>query len=184
MQERIKEIATRLREMRELSDVSAAEMARTLNVSTADYAAWEAGEKDIPASVLYEMAQRIKVDMGLLLTGEAPRMHVFTVTRKDKGVSVERRQAYTYQSLAANFIHKKAEPFLVTVKPKPAGAKVSPNAHPGQEFNYLLEGRMKITIHDNAITLEPGDAIFFDSNYPHAMESLDDQPARFLAIIL
>ena len=98
-------------------------------------------------------------------------------------MSVERREAYKYQNLAANFIHKKAEPFLVTVEPKPSEGNVSKNSHPGQEFNYILEGRMKYYIHENEIVLEEGDSIFFDSNYPHAMESLDGKPARFLAII-
>ncbi|MDD4735992.1 MAG: XRE family transcriptional regulator [Kiritimatiellae bacterium] len=184
MQEKIKKIASRIREMRELSDLRVEEVAARLGISTADYNHYESGEADIPASILLELASIFNVDMGLLLTGEEPRMHFYSVTRRDKGVCVERRKAYRYQNLASNFIHAKAEPFLVTVDPKPAGDTPTKNAHPGQEFNYLLEGRLRLYIRDQEIDLEHGDSIYFDSSCPHAMCALDNKPARFLAIIL
>jgi len=183
-QEKILEIAARVRELRELSEVSVQEMMDLLQVSESTYLNYESGVEDIPASVLYEIAVRLHVDMGVLLTGEAPRMHIFTVTRKDKGVSVERGRAYRYQNLAANFIHKKAETFLVTVEPKPDGTPCVPNAHPGQEFVYMLEGQLRLRIHHNEIVLEEGDSVFFDSNYAHAMEAFGGRAARFLAIVL
>ena len=46
---------------------------------------------EIPASKLIEIGQRLEVDMNLLLTGEEPRMRIFTVTRKGEGIEVERR---------------------------------------------------------------------------------------------
>ncbi|MDK2846842.1 MAG: hypothetical protein PWP34_195 [Desulfuromonadales bacterium] len=184
MQQKILEIASRVRELRELSEISVEQMAESLNLPILTYQRYENGSEDIPASILYKIAAGLKVDMGLLLTGDMPRMHIFTVTRKNKGVKVERRKQYSYQNLAANFIHKKAEPFLVTVEPKPASGRPQTNSHPGQEFNFVLEGRLKIHIHDNEIELEAGDSIYFDANYEHAMEALDGQPARFLAIIL
>ncbi|MFZ0442918.1 MAG: cupin domain-containing protein, partial [Methanobacterium sp.] len=79
---------------------------------------------------------------------------------------------------------KKAEPFIVTVKPRNEEGKPSTNSHPGQEFNYVIKGSLKIYIHDNEIVLEKGDSIFFDSSYKHAMEALNGKKAKFLAIIL
>ncbi len=184
MQQKIREIASRVRELRELSEISVEQMAESLNVPILSYQRYENGSEDIPASILYKIAVDLQVDMGLLLTGESPRMHIFTVTRKGKGVDVERRKQYSYQNLAANFIHKKAEPFMVTVDPRPDSSEPKRNAHPGQEFNFVLEGRLKIHIHQNEIELEAGDSIYFDANYEHAMEALDGQPAKFLAIIL
>lgn len=184
MQQKIQEIASRVRELRQLSEISVEQMAESLNLPILSYQRYENGSEDIPASILYKIALDLQVDMGLLLTGEAPRMHIFTVTRKNKGAEVKRRKEYSYQNLAANFIHKKAEPFLVTVAPNPLSIQPKKNAHPGQEFNFMLEGRMKIYIHNNEIELEAGDSIYFDANYDHAMEALDDQPAKFLAMIL
>jgi transcriptional regulator with XRE-family HTH domain len=184
MQEKIKEIAIRIKELREISDISAEEMARLLNIDIETYESYEAGEKDIPASILYGISNELKVDMSVLLRGENPKMHVFTVTRKDKGVGVERRKEYKYQSLASNFVHKKAEPFVVKVEPKPEGTKISMNSHPGQEFDFVLEGTLKVVIHNNEIVLEEGDSIFFDSNYPHGMAAIGGKSAKFLAIIM
>jgi quercetin dioxygenase-like cupin family protein len=109
-------------------------------------------------------------------------MHIFTITRKDEGVSVERRKQYQYEGLAPNFIHKKAEPFVVTVEPQ-SNQDSTPNSHPGQEFDYVLEGSLKVIIHDNEIILNEGDSIYFDSNYNHSMQAVGDKAAKFLAII-
>ena len=184
MQEKIKEIAARVHELRELSEISVEKMAESLQVSNETYQNYESGAEDIPASILFEIAHKLQVDMATLLTGEEPRMNIFTVTRNEKGVSVERRKQYRYQNLAEKFIHKKAEFFIVTVEPKPEGTKPGTNSHPGQEFNYVLEGSLKVYIHHNEITLNEGDSIYFDSSYEHAMEALGGKSAKFLAVIM
>ena len=48
----------------------------------------------------------------------------------------------------------------------------------------MLEGRMRVRIHGNELTLETGDCVYFDSNHGHSMEALDGKPARFLAMII
>jgi transcriptional regulator with XRE-family HTH domain len=184
MQERIKEVATRIKELRDILGLSLDDMSSHLKLSKEKYLKYENGEEDIPASVLYEISRKLGVEMSILLTGETPRMHYFSVTRKGKGVSVERRKQYKYQSLASNFINKKAEPFVVTVEPKPARTKVQTNTHPGQEFNFVLEGSLKLIIKDHEFILAEGDSIYFDSSCEHAMVALDNKPARFLAIIM
>ena len=184
MQERIKEVAARVKELREILDISPEDMASGLRINPESYHRYENGEEDIPASILYEISRKLGVEMSILLTGEAPRMHYFTVTRKGQGVSVERRKQYKYQNLAANFINKKAEPFIVTVEPKPEGTPVHTNSHPGQEFNLILEGSLKFFIKDHEFVLEEGDSIYFDSGCDHAMVALNNKPARFLAIIM
>jgi len=183
MKEKMKGIALRVRELRKLSDINVKEMAGRLQIPLNHYQKYEMGTMDIPASILFEIAQILGVDMGLLLTGEETRMHIFTVTRNGKGVEVERRKQYKYENLAEKFIHKKAEPFVVTVEPKNSD-RPSTNSHPGQEFDYVLEGTLKIYIHENVIILNEGDSVFFDSSYEHAMEALKDQPAKFLAIVM
>jgi len=182
MRERLEEIGSRLRELREISGISAEEMAEFLQVSTEAYSDYEEGKLDIPASSLVEIARKLNVDLSLLLTGEEPKMSIYSVTRKGKGVEVERRRQYNYQSLAGKFAHKKAEPFIVTVEPR----KEAPSfySHPGQELDYVLEGTIKISIHDNEVMLEEGDSIFFDSSYKHALEALNDKPVRMLVVVM
>ena len=65
-----KDIGNRIRELRELSDITINEIASDLNITEETYIQYENGEVDIPASFLYEIANIFKVDLGLLLTGE------------------------------------------------------------------------------------------------------------------
>ncbi|NLI62491.1 MAG: helix-turn-helix transcriptional regulator [Methanosarcinaceae archaeon] len=182
MDGKIIEIARRIKEMRELSDITQEEIAEKLDISLDRYIRIESGEDEISASNLIEIADILGVDLTLLLTGEEPRMNIFTVTRSGKGVVVERRKQYKYENLAEKFIHKRVEPFFVIADPKDEEPTL--HAHPGQEFNYILMGSLKLYIHGNEIILNEGDSIYFDSSYPHGMKALNGKPAKFLAIII
>ena len=140
------EIASRVKDMREVCEISVQEMAEKLDVPVETYTKYESGELDIPASILYEASQIFNVDTSLLLTGEDTRMSVFAVTRKDKGVRINRREAYDYENLASNFAHKTIEPFIVTVMPRDDNYMPEPNYHKGYEFVYVLEGKLRLYI--------------------------------------
>ena len=184
MNTKTQELAARVRELRELSNISIADMAEKLEIDVAIYQGYETCKTDIPASIIIELADILGVDSAVLLTGQEARLRVFSVTREGKGVCVERRRQYNYEALATSFIGKKAEPFIVTVEPKPENETLKTASHIGQEFNYILEGRLKIIIHSNEIILEKGDSIYFDSSYEHAMQALDGSKAVFLAILV
>jgi transcriptional regulator with XRE-family HTH domain len=182
MKEELEEIGSRLRELREISGISAEKMAELLQVPAETYKDYEKGNLDLPASSLIEIARKLNVDLSLLLTGEEPKMSIYTVTRKGKGVEIERRRQYNYQSLAGKFAHKKAEPFIVTVEPR--GEAPSFYSHPGQEFDFVLDGTIKMSIRDSEVVLEEGDSIFFDSSHKHTLEALNDKPARMLVVVM
>jgi quercetin dioxygenase-like cupin family protein len=179
---KIKSIAARIRELREISNLSVEETAKMLNTTIDEYTAYEDGSTDIPIGFLNSFANKFNVDLTELLTGDSPRLRRYSLVKKGKGVNVERRAPYRYQSLAYNFINKKAEPFLVTVNPTGA-AEVPKNSHPGQEFNYVLEGTLLIMIDNKEFVLNKGDSIYFDANLQHGMKALGDKTAEFLAII-
>lgn len=183
MPENIRNIAMRIRELREISGVSLETLAHELAVSTETLRLYEEGETDIPVSLLFKVAHRFNIELTDLLTGESPRLHVYSLVRSGNGVSIERRKRYAYRSLAFNFIHKRAEPFLVTVEPEPPDTPLSLSSHPGQEFNYVLQGKLRIVIDGHELVLNPGDSLFFDSGRSHGMQALDDMPAEFLAIV-
>lgn len=183
MQEHIRRIAARVRELREIAGVPADELARELKVSGEEYRAFENGGADIPLGTLYAIAARFGVELSALLTGEEPRLHVYSVVRAGKGPSVERRTEHRYESLAPNFAHKKAEPFLVTVEPAPPGG-VRPGSHPGQEFHYLLEGELAVHIDGHEVLLHPGDSLYFDAGAPHALRAAGAARARVLVVVL
>ena len=111
-------------------------------------------------------------------------MKSYFVTRKGTGVSVERRNWYKYQSLAAGFSNRVMEPFLVTVEPDAGCQDVHLSSHDGQEFNYVESGSMEIHIDGKKIILEEGDTIMFDACHPHGMRAVGDRQLRFIAIII
>jgi transcriptional regulator with XRE-family HTH domain len=184
MKENIKQIAQRIKALREISGMSIADLAREFKVSKSQYEKFESGAVDIPVSFLYEVAHKLNVELTVLITGEEPRLHQYSLVRQGKAPAIERRKEYNYQDLSYNFIHKKAETFLVTVDPKPARAEVHYYNHPGQEFNYVLEGALKMMLDGHEIVLKKGDSLYFDSGYNHAMAAIGKKPAKFLAIIL
>lgn len=183
MDKQIKEIAQRVKELREILEISPEEAARTCQLSSNEYQKLEEGETDISVGTLHTLAKSFGVEVSTLLSGDEPRMRSYTLTRKGQGVAMERRKAYSYQALAANFINRKAEPFLVKVCPKPEDQPIDFNSHPGQEFNLILKGSMRFYLNNKEMLLHEGDSIYFDSGLPHAMRAANNAPCEFLAII-
>ena len=184
MLDELQQIAERIRGIREIREVSSETLAAYLQLPAATLEAYENGQADIPVSVLYKLARYLHVELSTLLTGEEPKLHTYAVVRSGHGVPIDRRLEYSHQSLAANFAHKTAEPFLVTVEPATGQAPVALNSHPGQEFNYVLNGTLRIVIGKHEVVLNEGDALYFDSSVPHGMKAVGDAPAQFLAVIM
>ena len=184
MNEQIRQIADRIRGLRDIARLSPETCAHDLGIPAETYRGYESGEADIPASFLYQIAGKFGVELSSLLTGEEPRLHVYAVTRAGRGVKVDRRRDYGYQSLAFNFVDKGMEPFLITVEPRPASEQVPMNTHPGQEFTYVLEGNLQVVVDGHVILLSPGDSIYFDARHGHGMKAVGGATARFLAVIL
>ena len=184
MNDKIQLIAERIKELREISGISAATMAHEFGVSLDLVLQYESGAVDIPVGFLYKVSHKFGIELTAILTGENPRLHVYCIVRKDKGLNVERRKQYKYESLASNFINKKAEPFIVRIDPQTESTPMEFNSHPGQEFNYVLEGTMKIIIDTHEIELRAGDSIYFNSTYRHAVQAANQVPVKLLAVVV
>lgn len=183
MTEDIKQIGQRLKGLRDVLDIEASEVAALCGITTEQYEKMERGESELSVANLQKIAREYQVDLDVLLFGEEPHMSHYFLTRRGQGLSVERRKAYHYESLASGFRGRKAEPFIVTVSPKPDDAPRESNAHPGQEFNMVFEGTLELTIGEKVLTLNVGDSIYFDATQPHGMRALEGKPVKFLAII-
>lgn len=182
-EETLKQIGKRIKAIREISDLSTADFAKSINLDIETYLKYENGEADIPISALSAISNKYKVEMTAILTGAEPRLSRINVVRKGKGLSINRREEYNYKDLAYNFINKKAEFFLVTIDPSTEEATHA-YSHQGQEFNYILEGTLKIVFDDKEYILEEGDSVYFDSNYKHRMSAVGDKAVKFIAVVL
>jgi quercetin dioxygenase-like cupin family protein/DNA-binding XRE family transcriptional regulator len=180
MQDNLAQIPGRIKELREILEISAIDMARDIGISLETYLKYESGELDIPISALYKISAEFQVDATVLLTGEDPRMDTASVCRRGKGVRVERYPGYEFSSLAYNFKGRTIEPLLVYLDPSKEAA--APVAHSGQEFNYVVSGKVKVTVGRQEYTLETGDSIYFDAGLPHR-QAAEEGPAQFITII-
>lgn len=183
MTETIQQIAERIREVRENSGLTPQEVADELQIQLSVYNQYEKAAVDIPISILYEMARIFHVDLTDLLTGSSPKLHSYCLVKEGEGIEIERYPGYKFQSLAYNFVNKKIEPLLVLIEPE-ENKKMSLVTHPGQEFNYCLEGKIKVILGGQEIQLNPGDSLYFDPTIPHGQIAADGQPAKFLTVIL
>ncbi|MEA5051441.1 MAG: XRE family transcriptional regulator [Oscillospiraceae bacterium] len=181
----IREIAGRVRGLRELMEIPTAEMAKKLEMSEADYLARESGKTDFSVTFLSKCANVFGVDLIELMTGEPPKLSFYTVVRAGKGLPLERRSGFKYQHLAPVFKDKKMEPFLV-VAPYKAQEQDKPielSTHKGQEMDYILSGQLKVVLGGRTELLGPGDTIYYDSENKHGMIAAGGADCTFLAIL-
>ena len=157
MNDELLQIPKRIKELREILEISITEMAEKLNISHDEYEKYESGEKDIPVSALYAIA-----------------------AARGDGVRVDRYSGYYIESLAFNFKNRQMEPMLVTLEEQETEPALV--MHSGQEFNLVLEGKVKVTVGKNSFILNEGDAIYFDPNLPHGQAAVDGR-TRFLTVI-
>lgn len=183
MNNQIKLIGQRITDLREIAELTQEEIAEFLNISLDTYKSYEEGIDDMPISILYELANKFGVDFSAILSGDAPKLSAYQFVKAGHGLKVDRRSNYKYQSLAPNFAKKTVEPFLVTVPVSKEEDSIHLTSHPGQEFNYILEGRVCIIINGKEIIMEEGDSLIFDSRTWHGMKALDGKEAKFLAIV-
>ena len=175
------EIGARLRELREVSDYTIEELATELHVDPGLYASYEANGKDVPISLIYEIANKFKVDFAELVTGQSAKLETYHLIRRGGGKIVNRNPEYHFEDLAFRYANKVMQPLLVTLEPTEAVAKLI--THGGQEFNMVLEGTVIVTLGDKEFVMNPGDTIYFNPTIPHGQRCGGDVKARFLTVI-
>lgn len=176
-------IAMRIRDLREIAALTQEQVAGKAGILLEEYQAYESGTRDFSFSHLFNISEVLHVDISDLLTGESPKLKGYVLTRSGRGLAFDRRRQYHYQHLAYNFSHKLAEPFVVTVEKDEPGAVKQAHSHEGQEFDYMLEGHLKLLLGGNELFLAPGDSIYYDSSLPHAMYAMDGD-CRFIAVVV
>lgn len=179
MHKDLMEIPQRMRELREILEISLSEMADKLGISPETYRDYESGSIDIPISALYDIAGILQIDFTELITGESPKMDTYFINRKGHAPEIA-RYGYSCESLAQGFIGKDMQPLLVRLSP--ADQPQEPVVHSGQEFNFVLSGQMCISINGRDHILAEGDCIYFNPQLPHGQRAVDG-PAEFLTVI-
>ena len=180
------EVAARIREMREICGLSFEEMAEKTEVSVVEYRDYEAGKKDFPFTFIHKCALAFNLGISDLLEGHSANLSSYTVTRKGQGQETAKEEGINIQNLAPLFRKKIAEPYWVryeyneSLQNKP----IHLTKHSGQEFDFIMSGRLKIQIGDNVEYLSEGDSIYYNSSTPHGMVAVGGEDCLFVAVVL
>ena len=179
--EELKELGERIKGLREACDVSLEDMAADLGVSSETLKDWEDNGADIPISVVYHMSHRFGVDMTEILTGKSAKLDTYHVVRRGEGKVVDRHPAYHFEDMAWRYRNKMMQPLMVILDPTDEPAELI--THKGQEFNFVIEGSVTVTVGDRELVLNEWDSIYFNPELPHAQKCNGDKPAKFITII-
>ncbi len=184
--EKLHEVAQRIREMREIVGISIEDMAEKTEVSVEEYNRYEAGELDFPFTFIHKCCLAFGIGISDLLEGQSAHLSSYTVTRKGKGQQTAKEDGIEIQNLAPMFRKKIAEPYYVryTYDSELQNKPIHLTRHSGQEFDFVLSGKLKVQVGDNYEVLEEGDSIYYNSSTPHGMIAVDGRDCTFVAIVL
>lgn len=181
MEQKIKELTDRIRELREVCGYSVEQLAHELNIDVATYLSYENDGINIPINIIFQIANKFGVDFNELLTGEAGKLDTYHVVRAGEGKNADRYPGYHFKDLAYRYSRKIMQPLLVTLDPSDDIADLV--MHSGQEFNMVLTGTVKVTFDKKEIILHAGDTIYFNPRHPHGQSCVGSEPATFLTVI-
>ena len=182
----LKEVAGRIKDLREAKGFTPEELAKLTGVSLEDYLLLEKGETDFSFTFIYKCAKACGVEVVDLLEGTSSTLTSFAITRKGEGLKIIKKHGAVYNNLAPKFKEKLAEPFLVKFPylPEEQNAPIKLYSHNGQELDIIVKGSLKVQIGSHIDVLNEGDSIFYNSIIPHGMIAASEGGCEFHAVVL
>ncbi len=184
MNDKLNQVAARIKELRIVTGLSVEEMAKRTGITVEEYEACEAGERNLSVAFLYHCTLSFGVDLGDLLEGKSPKLRQYALTRKGGGQKIEEAHSMIGYNLASGFRNRIALPLFMELSYNGDEETIELVTHEGQECDIVISGQMKIRIGDKTEILGPGDCIYFDSGTPHGMIAVGGADCTFYAIVL
>lgn len=104
----------------------------------------------------------------------------FTPVEERKPFQIERSNSI-FTRLGGNFSGKVLEPIHIVLAPH-QGQEVVFN-HPGEEFYYVLKGKVLMQVGDKEYEMNEGDTIHFPSLLDHTWHNQSDEPVHMIAVL-
>lgn len=171
-------LGSEIRRLRKKSGLSLAELARQTGLAE-DYLTKIEEEREIPpVGAMLQISRVLSLDAGKLLSQAEARDR----TRRKKEGLEKRRRSYAYKTLAPGgpTMHLKA--FLVTIDPRQDHDMVE-YRHEGEEFIYVQEGRVNVTVGENEYKLSRGKSLHFNSAIPHILRNPGDVKTELIVVL-
>ena len=180
-------VGEKIKLLREKKKLSLPDLAQKSGFSSAILSQIENHMISPPLGTIIKLAKALEVEPGYFFK-EKPKSP-YVIVRKDERVSVSRvaskegvSYGYSYESLGADKKDRKMEPFIVTLDPESV-KKPAQSTHDGEEFIFVLEGEMEVTLGDHSDVLAAGDSIYYSSTIPHRVGAKGNAPAKILAVL-
>lgn len=162
----------RLRQGRTLADIGAA-----AGVTKSLMSKIETGKTSPPVATLMRIAAALGMSVAALIEEGRARGTVHAPGGAVKLTPTEK--GYAFAALAAQRVGKLMEPYLFEARR--GQVKPSPLRHPGEEWVYVLTGRMRYRVGATVYLLGPGDSLYFDASDDHDFEPVT-ATVRFLGV--
>jgi len=142
-----------------------------------------------PIATLLKIARALGIHIGDFFQESASTQDRISVVRENERKEMVGRMqlesgriGYRYESLAYTIRDKMMEPFIVEIEPLDEKEIVFYN-HKGEEFIFVMEGKLEFRGGGKTISLNPGDSLYFDSEIPHTLRGLGGKKAKILSVI-
>lgn len=165
----------KMQKLRKKKKITLEELSQKTGLPVSFLSEIEKGKISPTVSHILQISRALSVDSGSFLSEEE---------REKKRIKsfMKRCESYSYRVLTpgAEKMHMKA--FLVTIEPKQEHKMVE-YRHEGEEFIYVLEGILEITVGKNKKILKKGESIHFDSSITHRLKNLSSQNTELIVVI-
>ncbi len=181
-------IGLTIRELRQKQRMTLQDLSQMTELSKPLLSQIENDQVIPPLATLLRISKALKVPLQTFFE-EEDNTQKCLVVRAGESNRMNRRpsqggapQPYFYHSLAYGKKHKHMEPFLVEFDPAQT-EQSQPVRHTGEEFFYIIEGRVELKHGTETYILEAGDSVYWDSNEPHSLKALGNEIARGIAVL-
>lgn len=170
-------VAPRLRDLRRRGGLTLEAAARLLGLSPAYLSRLETGRRQPSLPMLLALARTYQTTVSDLL-GEAPPERD-PIVRADRMTASE-AGGWQYWQAGGSGRAMQALRLHVPLGQGPQEQLV--RVHPGEEWLYVTQGRLRLTLGDTVHTLDAGDAAHFDSLTPHRIAAASEGGTEVLFV--
>jgi transcriptional regulator with XRE-family HTH domain len=172
-------IGTRIRSLRAEKGMSLNQLAQVAGVSKSNLSKIENNAISPTFETIERIARGLQVLPAALLSTPTPAREMLSFTDHGQGQRSD-SGGYGFEFLFPDLPDRQMVPFVTTVAPRGQETFEKPSSHAGEEFFYVLEGKVAFLNDGDHRVMQRGDSVYFSSDLPHRVTNLTDSPARLL----